>query len=767
MSIKQNVKQTGSLVFGLDIGTRSIVGTVGYKADSQFIVVSQVVEEHTTRSMLDGQIHDIPKVSETIAKVKERLEKHLRKELKDVCIAAAGRVLQTITTRADLRLPEEKEITQEDIYNVESLGVEHAYEELSQINQSKDKFYCVGYSIMRYYLNDLPIANLLGHKTDTISAELIATFLPNDVVEGLYQAVEKAGLEVVNLTLEPIAAMHVAIPDKYRMLNIALVDVGAGTSDICLTKSGSVVAYGMIPCAGDSLTEVIAEHCLVDFSTAEMIKRGIAEKESITYNDIMLLPQTITKSDVHTLTASHIDSMTQQVAQKIIELNADKPVSAVFVIGGGGKYEGYTQLLARHLGIPEDRVALRGFEVMQDIVFIQKEIKKDSLLVTPVGICMSFYEHNNNFLYVSLNGKKVKLYDNGQLTMVDAIMQAGISNDDLFAKRGTSIHYHLDGKLKVERGEMGEAAVITCNGESADLHTQIKAGDAIILTPSTEGKAAELLIQKFQELQSNITVNVNERVVELPMFVMVNGALQTEYYEVQEHDQIELLTYYTVQQLLECMDLMEHCKKEIYVNHALSDMTAKVYDRFTVTITERFVDASSKKRDIEEESREELVEESKEQEVEETITTTEHNTSEVVKESENSKEGTQEDIESQLEQKQEHIELSTEGDVDLNQEVPEKYEPAIGVKNSILAKEESKAVNEELEVIEILVMVNGTPTRLNGKSEYVFVDVFEAYHFDLTQPNGKEIITNLNGVKAKYLEVLKDGDVIELGWQDL
>ena len=47
------------LVFGLDIGTRSIVGTVGYKVEDQFYIVAQRVREHETRSMLDGQIHDM------------------------------------------------------------------------------------------------------------------------------------------------------------------------------------------------------------------------------------------------------------------------------------------------------------------------------------------------------------------------------------------------------------------------------------------------------------------------------------------------------------------------------------------------------------------------------------------------------------------------------------------------------------------------------------------------------------------------------------
>ena len=63
-------------VFGLDIGTRNVVGTVGYQTDDkEFVVTAQYVREHETRAMLDGQIHDIGSVAKTIKEVKDELEK--------------------------------------------------------------------------------------------------------------------------------------------------------------------------------------------------------------------------------------------------------------------------------------------------------------------------------------------------------------------------------------------------------------------------------------------------------------------------------------------------------------------------------------------------------------------------------------------------------------------------------------------------------------------------------------------------------------------
>ena len=116
--MSEMMKFPGQLVFGLDIGTRSIVGTVGYKTGERFHVVAQCIKEHETRAMLDGQIHDIHKVGNTINEVKRHLEESVGRKFTDVCIAAAGRVLRTMTTHAECEFPSDKEIGGEDIYAV-------------------------------------------------------------------------------------------------------------------------------------------------------------------------------------------------------------------------------------------------------------------------------------------------------------------------------------------------------------------------------------------------------------------------------------------------------------------------------------------------------------------------------------------------------------------------------------------------------------------------------------------------------------------------
>ncbi len=760
-------------VYGLDIGTRSIVGTIGYQEKDRFVVVAQRVKEHETRAMIDGQIHDIGAVGEMIREVTEELELETKQEFHQVCIAAAGRVLRTVTTHVEIDLEGEKLIAKEDIFALDSYGVEKAYEIFQKENDLDMKFYCVGYTVMRYYMNGYPMSNLENHKAKEIAADLIATFLPDDVVDGLYKAVELAGLEVANLTLEPIAAMEVAIPQMYRMLNIALIDVGAGTSDISITKDGSIVAYGMLPIAGDCLTEDIARYCLVDFKTAEQIKCGIEKQDTVEYKDIMGLPQKITKEEVLHIIEDNMTSMAQQAADKIKELNGDKPVSAVFVVGGGGKIEGYTKCVADRLGIPTERCALRGEEVMQKIEFLPKDVRKDSLLVTPIGICLNFYEQSNNFMFVTFNGKRVKLYDNNKLAIVDAAIQAEFSNEDLFPKRGENLTFTLNGKERVIRGTRGESAVILLNGEPADIHTPIRANDVISVECSTAGEKATQLLGKFPEYKEMIQICVNGQNITLPKFGSVNGELQTANYEIQDGDVIEMLGYYTVEQITEVMDVLLEPGTVILVNNAVADKDTKVYDKFTL---EWSYEKKDKTPDEPEESQEIVPEELPAEEM-----TGELQTEPAVQNPQASSDGL-----SPLERAKKRAEEIANAPV--TEEVKEELKKAkayaaaerisafatafnqTGQMPSVPAglqkPAEAPDVTATPEEDGITVLVNGEPVRLTGKKDYIYVDVFDHIHFDLSKPQGKMVETLINGRKAQYIEPIKTGDELEIFWKD-
>lgn len=733
-------------VFGLDIGTRNVVGTVGYQTDDkEFVVTAQYVREHETRAMLDGQIHDIGRVAKTIKEVKDELEKQTGQPLEEVCIAAAGRVLKTVTTHVEYEYAQESVVTGEDVHTLNLLGIEKAQEALKEVNDTSYKFYCVGYSTVKFFLNDDVFISLEGHKANKIGEDIIVTFLPEDVVDGLYAAVGQAGLSVANMTLEPIAAINVAILENYRMLNIALVDVGAGTSDISITRDGSIIAYGMIPHAGDEMTEVIVQHFLVDFNMAESIKLQSTTSDTVTYKDIMSIEHTIPAQDVWDVAAPVVDNIAQEVSAKIRELNGDKTVSACFVVGGGGKIHGFTEKLAEDLDLPEERVALRGEEVLGDVTFEQEDIKKDPLLVTPIGICLNYYDQRNNFIMVRFNGERIKLYDNNRLTIVDAALQAGFPNDELFPKRGTPINFTVNGVARLVRGEAGEGAVVTMNGKPASINTPLEPNSEIVIEPSTAGEAAVYKISQLDEYNhSVITFVINGRKVSCPRFVQVNGRLEPEDYSIRENDVIETRNYYTVRQIAQFMDLVIDTEQMIFVNNEEADLDTLVYENFSVEWkTDEYGVARIDNNNYND---------TQESDSDDASVLAEQDANST--ESDNTVTRTSEQMMNQVLDEL-HDEFAKEAEASA---VPENELPENDIQEEI--HEEDSSENT------VTVIVNGEPVELSGKDTYIFVDIFTHISFDLQAGKGRAIATVINGRDAQFSEELHEGDKIELYWKE-
>ncbi|WP_242831727.1 cell division protein FtsA [Ruminiclostridium papyrosolvens] len=513
------------LIFALDIGTRTVIGIVGLYEKECFRVVAAEICEHKSRAMLDGQIHDIEKVAEVITQVKERLEKILGVTLTKVAIAAAGRVLKTSQTKLEYDIEQGREITSEIVGSLEVDAIQNAQFKLDNeiSNEEKMTFYCVGYSVVNYFLNGYVISSLVGHKGKKIGVEVLATFLPHVVVDSLYTVMSKVGLEVISLTLEPIAAINVTIPKDLRLLNLVLVDIGAGTSDIALTRDGSVVAYGMVPIAGDEITEKIAQEFLVDFNTAEKIKISISSgTEIIKYTDILGNKYEIIHQKAIEIIEPTIDFLAGSICDKILEFNQKAP-NAVFLIGGGSQIPGLTNRIAEGLGLPDNRVAVRGRDVIQNIkTKIKKLTGPES--ITPFGIAMMAHmQRGQDFMSVTVNENKVKLFNSKKLSVADALILVGYNPDKLIGRTGKSLKFTLNGKDKNIKGEHGMAAEIFVNNEPASLDTRINNNDSIYIKPSYNGMDAKKSVIDYVKHTRGLTVYLNEDRIALVPYCSING----------------------------------------------------------------------------------------------------------------------------------------------------------------------------------------------------------------------------------------------------
>ncbi len=328
---------------------------------------------------------------------------------------------------------------------------------------------------------------------------------------------------------------------------------------------------------------------------------------------------------------------------------------------------------------------------------------------------------------------------------MDAAMQAEFANDGLFPKRGKELNYTVNGKPRITRGALGESAVITVNGNEADIHTPIHANDQIKVIESTAGEAARLDIDQLPEFGSVMRVEVNDTQVDLPKFASVNGSLQSGYYSIQEGDCIEILNYYTVRQIAEFMDVIINQDMNIYVNNKLADMDSKVYENFSVVWTMEQLQLSDRDKYENEvaDSFDELPEDDGTyQRKEETA-----------------------DREADWENVDEaDMEQGTAGEQDDGEQV-RGGDTEETLSEGQTDQTAGMAGQSEAAGTSIYVTVNNDMVHLTGKMSYMFVDVFEHIDFDLSKPQGSGIVTRLNGRDAQYMEEIGSGDRIEIYWR--
>ena len=510
------------LVFALDIGTRSVIGIVAEQREGLLHILATERMEHKTRAMLDGQIHDVPQVAAIIREVKRRLTERTG-TLSNAAVAAAGRALYTMTADAEQDIT--GTITPAQQRDLDFAGVQAAQKKLAHSHTVDDptRYYCVGYSTIRYELDGNELKTLVGQRGRHAKATVIATFLPRQVVDSMQSALRETHLEMRALTLEPIAGINVLIPPTMRHLNLVLVDIGAGTSDVAITRGGSVIAYGMVPMAGDEITEAISREYLLDFNIAEDIKRKAADGQDVSFTDILGMKLSLSADQVLTAIKPSVEHLATAIAKQILELNGEAP-QAVMLVGGGARTPMMPELVAGALGIPEGRVAVRQPDEVDGVADLPAELHAPDA-VTPLGILKIASINTLHFLAVWINDIEYSLFNFRELNVSDALLAAGISLRKYNGRPGMGLMITVNGERRSFPGTMGTLAQITIDGKSASLDSPIHDDCRIKLVAGENGTQPEIRLSEIVGTIDGYTVILNGEETTVAASILVNESV--------------------------------------------------------------------------------------------------------------------------------------------------------------------------------------------------------------------------------------------------
>lgn len=758
VQVKKAQIQAEQTVFALDIGTRSIIGMVGTVENEKIRIIAIEKEEHTERAMVDGQIENIDKVAALAGRVKQRLESKLHFKLERVCVAAAGRALRTKRAEFEMELPGTDLIDDEVISRLEAGAISKAEEAFDAENRAAEdgrRFYLVGYTVCQYYLDKYMISSLKDHRGKSVKVDLIATFLPSEVVESLYTTMNKIGLEVASITLEPIAAINAAIPANLRLLNLVMVDIGAGTSDIAACTDGSVTGYTMATVAGDEVTETLMKEYLVDFQMAESMKAQADQQEEITFTDILGFEQSISREELLECIQDTTDLLCREIAEKILEINGNAP-SALFLAGGGSKLTGVKDGLTAALQMDAKRVAIAGNNFRTSAFSDEYDLNNPEY-ATPLGIVVSSGLNLINASFrVILNGRPANLFRSGSFTALNLLMMNGFSFLDIMGRSGANLVVTVNGRRKVFYGTPVEPATLFINKKEGRLSEIIQAGDEIDFTPAVSGVSAKACLGDIEGAADAVELTLNGMSADLETQLKMGDAIVMrkpgEEAEPEKTDEAS-----GAAEAEEAAEAQEAAEAE---ETARPETTSDSGKRAALTRTLE-ADKTVAEARIPEEEKMAAAERAPERVLEAQKVIMPKPAAEAAKS--DMPVGTT-DVSEAAESEEPVEELRTE----------EVSKPVLNpqgnfAQRSVLAANASMSRNAEKEAMspgprEIHFHLNGMPISLPGKADgtpYFLMDMIQYSGIDLKQPKGR-IVLSVNGVQGLFQQELREGDNIRI-----
>ncbi len=735
-----------NITFSLDIGTRSIVGILGINKSTNFQVLDYVQKFHEERAMRDGQIENIQAVANVIHDVKQELELRHNISLHKVCIAAAGRTLITKKVSYTQELDPTEEITPKLIHALEYCALGIAQSEFQQ-DTSKEQhsiFYCVGYSIISYQLDGYPSSTIVGHRGHTVTVDLIAAFLPQIVVQSLYSVTSINQLDVENLTLEPIAAMNVIVPPDIRLLNIALVDIGAGTSDIAVSKDGSIIAYDMVTIAGDEITEAIMRNCLVHFDAAEKIKLQLSSDiTTIDYIDILGNKHQDSRTKILETIQSSIEQLSSSIVQRILAINQQPPM-AIFLAGGGCQIPGLCESISSQIQLPLANIAIAGKQPMKHITFSSKKLQSPEF-ITPIGIgALSSVYQGCNFFSIRVNGKKLMLLHSKEPKVLDALLLTSIRPQNLIGLSSRSIIYYMNGQRFVVKGKNSVPGELYVNGVSASIDTKIKQGDEIIIKEAIDGETPVIHIKDIQnqpELCMQITID--DLLISLPAIFTLQGQTLSPDYIIQSMDHIESKKSLQLKEIFSHLNQYPEPSSSYTINGITASLGSLVKNGDIIQINHTPKQNTALKQSP--------------------YKNTNFDSSELENPHTNF------DF---PESPEELISAPTESSVLSS---VQKDEPQSEDNSGLENLDENLAMPQEATLLpqHTIDLSKGIQVRINGvwhtvspssDNKVFFFDLLNYVDIDLQKPQGN-IILRLNGYEASYTAWISDGDNVEIRWE--
>ena len=242
---------TSEIIVGLDIGTTKIASIVGQRNELGKIEILGYGKSESI-GVKRGVVSNIENTVNSIREAVDQAGEMSDVEIKCVNVGIAGQHIKSLQHRGNIiRENSDDEISKEDI----------DYLNQSMYNLSMNPGEEIIDVIPQDYIVDgeQGVKEPIGMLGNTLEANFHIIIGQTSAAKNIYKCVKKAGLEVDQLILEPIASAEAVLSDEEKEAGVVLVDIGGGTTDIAIFQDGIIRHTAVIPFGGDIVTEDVKE----------------------------------------------------------------------------------------------------------------------------------------------------------------------------------------------------------------------------------------------------------------------------------------------------------------------------------------------------------------------------------------------------------------------------------------------------------------------------------------------------------------------------
>jgi cell division protein FtsA len=373
------------IIVGLDIGTTKICVIVGRRNEYGKLDILGMGKSES-EGVMRGVVTNIQKTVQAIKEAVEIASARSNVDIKVVHVGIAGQHIKSLRHRGIIvRGNGEEEIAQVDVDRL----VDDMHRLVMQPGEE------IIHVIPQEYIVDSEsgIKDPIGMAGVRLEGNFHIITGQVTAAKNIYRCVSKAGLQVADLILEPIASSDAVLTDEEKEAGVALIDIGGGTTDIAIFQDGIIRHTAVIPLGGNIITEDIKEGCSVMRKQAEAlkIKFGCALADEAKENEIISIPglrgrepKEISVKNLSYIIQARMEEIFEHVYYEIKCSGYEKKLIAGIVVTGGGSQLKHMAQLVEYVTGMDTRVGYPNEHLSQGMI----EEVKSPMYATSIGLVM-------------------------------------------------------------------------------------------------------------------------------------------------------------------------------------------------------------------------------------------------------------------------------------------------------------------------------------------------------------------------------------------